>query len=592
MAIILNASGEYLRRTANLPARDSYTICAWVYINSILGSSWEYFLNLENATSSAGLYHNVGYSLSDSTFHLNTSNTYTNFASSPSAGTWVHMYMRANATNVQAGWRALGSTSYNTVSVAHNASFTTALVQLGQNSWGDRADGKYAAIKIWDVALSDAEMEAEWMSLSPVKTASLNLWVPGIWTGSTDRVKDLSGNARDFTAGGTLTDGDGPPVPWGGGIILVGKAAAGGPATITGTGALQADAATIAGTAERQHTATGALAAQAATIAGTAERTVTGTGALSASASTVAGTAERVIKGTGALAAAASTVAGTAERSVTGTGALSSAAASIAGTALRTITGTGALSSQSATIVGTGQVGNVIAGTGALQAAASTIDGTAEREVKGTGALQSAAAAVDGTAERSVTGTGALTAQSSTVAGVAVRVITGTGALAAQAAVIDGAGTIITSGTVAGSGALAANDATMDGTGDVLHIAQPGAGSAKGRRAKPRRVLVEPEREEQEREQTEAAQAPQPEAKRARRTGKAFRGIQLQPDDEAQEAAAGLAQRTAELIAAARAKEAQNAAALAAAREAQAMLEAAVAIEAENEMIMLLLMAA
>ncbi len=123
------------------------------------------------------------------------------------------------------------------------------------------------------------------------------------------------------------------------------------------------------------------------------------------------------------------------------------------------------------------------------------------------------------------------------------------------------------------------------------------AAGGKRKRAKPRRILEEAELTPEQREALGLSpiDAPQPEAtpkppKRAKRTGR--RGIQLQPDDEAQEAAAGLAQRTAALIAAARAQEAQNAAALAAAREAQAMLEAAVAIEAENEMIMLLLMAA
>jgi hypothetical protein len=136
----------------------------------------------------------------------------------------------------------------------------------------------------------------------------------------------------------------------------------------------------------------------------------------------------------------------------------------------------------------------------------------------------------------------------------------------------------------------------MAGSGDVIHIAKSAA-AGKRKRAKPRRILEEAELTPEQREAlglppVEVAQpeaAPKP-PKRAKRTGR--RGIHLQPDDAAQEAAAGLAQRTAELIAAARAQEAQNAVALAAAREAQAMLEAAVAIEAENEMIMLLLMAA
>jgi hypothetical protein len=69
-------------------------------------------------------------------------------------------------------------------------------------------------------------------------------------------------------------------------------AAAGGPATITGTGALAAQAATIAGTAERSITGSGALASSAAAIAGTGQigAGITGSGALTSAAAAVSGT--------------------------------------------------------------------------------------------------------------------------------------------------------------------------------------------------------------------------------------------------------------------------------------------------------------
>lgn len=66
------------------------------------------------------------------------------------------------------------------------------------------------------------------------------------------------------------------------------------------------------------HTATGALTAQAATLAGTAVSTKTGTGALAAQAAAVAGAAAHVTlhAADGALAAQAASLAGTARRRV------------------------------------------------------------------------------------------------------------------------------------------------------------------------------------------------------------------------------------------------------------------------------------
>ena len=108
------------------------------------------------------------------------------------------------------------------------------------------------------------------------------------------------------------------------------------------TGALSAQAATVAGTATHLtlHTSTGALAAQSATVAGTAVHPHIATGALTAQSGTVAGTADHSVPGvndaTGALSAQAATVAGTAAHYTlhTSTGALEAQSASVSGTAV------------------------------------------------------------------------------------------------------------------------------------------------------------------------------------------------------------------------------------------------------------------
>lgn len=214
--------------------------------------------------------------------------------------------------------------------------------------------------------------------------------------------------------------------------ILVGAfgdSAGGGPATITGTGALVAGAATVAGTAERELTATGALSAQAAAIAGT-------------------GTASGVVTGTGALAAQAATIAGTAERELTATGALSAQMAAIAGTAEREITGTGAPAADAAAVSGTGTVTStgVHTGTGVLAAQSATMTGAGILARDGTGALAAGVASINAT-------------------GIIAR--SASGALASQTAAIAGTGVVATPGTVTGTGAIAVSAATISGTGVV-----------------------------------------------------------------------------------------------------------------------------
>lgn len=210
--------------------------------------------------------------------------------------------------------------------------------------------------------------------------------------------------------------------------IFIGTAA-GGPATITGTGALAAGAASVAGTAERELTATGALSSQAAAVAGT-------------------GTVSGVVTGTGVLAAQAATVAGTAERELTATGALSAQTAAVAGTAEREITGTGAPASTAATMAGTGTVTSpgVHTGTGALAAQAATMTGAGILARDGTGVLAAGVATINAT-------------------GIIAR--DATGALAAQAAAIAGTGTVSVPGVVTGTGVLAGLSAAVSGTGTV-----------------------------------------------------------------------------------------------------------------------------
>lgn len=84
-----------------------------------------------------------------------------------------------------------------------------------------------ADMKMWSAALSDGEVVQEMRTKRPLRTANLYSWLP-TFAGVTERVKDYSGNGRDWSVTGTLTDEDNPPIPWGSIPLAVGNPSAGG----------------------------------------------------------------------------------------------------------------------------------------------------------------------------------------------------------------------------------------------------------------------------------------------------------------------------------------------------------------------------
>jgi hypothetical protein len=317
---------------------------------------------------------------------------------------------------------------------------------------------------------TEAEIKAGQLSGGGAATASGNEAAP-----TTSQTFDFTSDATGLTGGTSYkiafvwSDGTNDS-----NVAVSDAFVDGGAGTHTTTGALDAGAATVAGTAAHEHAATGTLAASAATAAGTAVHLTlhTSTGALEAAAATVAGTAADEHATTGALASDAAAVAGTAVHLTlhTSSGALAAQAAAAAGAAAHEHATTGALAAGAATVAGDAALS--VAATehdtsGDLAAGAADVDGTAAHSAlhATTGELAAGAATVAGTAFQAHDTTGALSAQAATLAGDAVHPHTTPGTLAAQAATAEGSAQRLALHTT--SGALAAGAATVAGT--ALH---------------------------------------------------------------------------------------------------------------------------
>lgn len=84
--------------------------------------------------------------------------------------------------------------------------------------------GRIAYAKIWTAVLSQAEVQAEMYSIRPKRTENLYGFYP-FFIGSSERVRDYSGNGNSLTENSTIEDGDSPPISWGASPLVIPKGA-------------------------------------------------------------------------------------------------------------------------------------------------------------------------------------------------------------------------------------------------------------------------------------------------------------------------------------------------------------------------------
>lgn len=210
MAIRFDASGDYLSRTTGeINPNNAYTWMAWVRINTL-------------PSADANILGFDGGSLFE-LCHLNSSNQLCLFVynsgatitgSTLSASTWYHIAMvRESASSCKVylnGVLDITST-YNTTG-RDNSDYDMFVAAITGGAWALNA--RYAAMKIWNRTMTASEVLQEMHVIRPAGADSLWGWFP-MFPGATERLADWSGNGRSWTANGTLTDEDPPPVSWG-----------------------------------------------------------------------------------------------------------------------------------------------------------------------------------------------------------------------------------------------------------------------------------------------------------------------------------------------------------------------------------------
>lgn len=218
MSVRFDANSDTLSRTTDLPSQSAYTVCGWARVTARRSSMWETICTMGESATDANDHTQLLFRADDAgQFSLNSAGGFTNFASSPAVGEWFFWALRMEGTGagqVTGYWRGLNASSFVTVA-SSQTSFTPAHIGVGSNTWVDEwLNGRIAAVKAWNAVLTAAELEREMLSYRAVRRADLYLETPLVAATVADNVTDFSGNARNWTIGGTLTVEDGPPILW------------------------------------------------------------------------------------------------------------------------------------------------------------------------------------------------------------------------------------------------------------------------------------------------------------------------------------------------------------------------------------------
>ncbi|MEU4224297.1 LamG domain-containing protein [Nonomuraea sp. NPDC026600] len=216
MAVRFSASGQHYQATTGLPTT-VYTITAWVWATD-LGSRYRVVHYLRQ--SSGDHYTAIQVRNLPTDIQLSDDVSYAFGGVGPlaiSPATWYRVAAVVNGANATFYSAAAGDPLTSASVADFSPPATPNQLWIGADPFSNWWDGRFAAIKMWDAALTASEVEQELGQYQPLRTTNLLRWHPLI----NAEVTDYSGNGNTLTGGTGATTEDGPPLAWGSAIPVV-----------------------------------------------------------------------------------------------------------------------------------------------------------------------------------------------------------------------------------------------------------------------------------------------------------------------------------------------------------------------------------
>lgn len=214
MSITFDTAADRLLRTSDLLNKNTaYTWMGWFYPTAVSGTHTLFSLN-----DNAGNYDFIGL-ISGLTLYIETQDLSTSLSTLAAANAWYHITIQRAADGNSLHLYINGVEDGVGFSDIAGGRAPATRMEMGGFESGNANPfvGNEAYIKAWNAALSGAEILAEVNSAAAVRTSNLY----GEWKtplGAT-RTADTSGNGRDWTEVGTLTDSS--DYPFGGSTPLI-----------------------------------------------------------------------------------------------------------------------------------------------------------------------------------------------------------------------------------------------------------------------------------------------------------------------------------------------------------------------------------
>jgi hypothetical protein len=206
MAVRFDNGADFLSLTGIPTLTSPFTWMTWAYVASDTGGSANIIGGFIKVASSLTVFSLEGNGAAvNLTITDRETSPFSAIGTSMSVATWRHVTLVRTATP---GWISyLNGVQDSTLAATVAPSPVTEQMRVGLDDNVERLDGRVEAMKFWTVQLTAPEILAEMARYDPVLTANNWAWWP--LTVHTD-VADHSGNARHWTANGTLTTEAGP----------------------------------------------------------------------------------------------------------------------------------------------------------------------------------------------------------------------------------------------------------------------------------------------------------------------------------------------------------------------------------------------
>lgn len=205
------AASDQVSYSAEEPP-ETFTYTAWIYISQSTGG-YSSFMRLRSSTEgTVASFSTLSSGLGGVAYYSTSGSVENAYATPMFAGTWYRVAFTRTGTTGQVylAEDADGPIDLLAGGVSALAPAGITLGGRGPSDNGEQYNGRLAHVRAWASVLTQAEIEDEWSSPTPVRAAGL--WVD--WPLATaEDLTDHSGNGRHLTAGTTpVTTEEGPPI--------------------------------------------------------------------------------------------------------------------------------------------------------------------------------------------------------------------------------------------------------------------------------------------------------------------------------------------------------------------------------------------